>query len=334
MNALVKAPIGAMSTRFAGVPVEDDLSAGISGGFARVSFKGKTWAVQHRGETHAILRNDGSGDPVGSIEVVILKASAGLSKTYYKGGFVEGSSEAPDCMSNNGIVPDPQSPMKQAASCAACPMNRWGADIRQDGTAGKGKACKDTKRLAVVPLADIKNEVSGGPMLLRVPAASLQDVATYGKGVNKLGYHYYGVATRIGFDIKEAYPKLTFAPIRALTDAEADVVIAHRTDSVIDAIMAETPAEAAAPAPVAEDEMQFEQAPAAPPPAAMAAAPVAPAAAPEPAPVKATRTPRAAKPEAPAPVVAAPATVPDAPVASTEEFDNALDAELAALMGN
>jgi hypothetical protein len=337
MNALTKMPpnMGQMSSRFAGVPMEDDLSGGISGGFGRISFKGKTWKVHHRslpdGEK-IIERNDGSGDSVGSIEVVILKASTALSKTYYKGGFVEGSAEPPTCMSGNGVVPDAQSIDKQAATCALCPKNRWGSDERQDGTAGKGKACKDTKRLAVVPLDDIENDTFGGPMLLRVPPASLQDVATYGKAVNKLGYHYYGVATRIGFDVKEAYPKLKFSPMRALTDAEADIVIAHQKGAAIDSIMAEAVVgQAALPAPE-EPEVQFEQPPVkAAPVEAPAPEPVPdPVVVPAPAPVKA----RATKPKPAAPVEAAPPpTVPDQPT-SDVSFDDALDAELNALMGD
>jgi len=356
MNALVKPPtnMGQMSAHFAGQPVADDLGAGVQGGFGRVGFKGKVWSIHWAGEAHQLLRNDGSGDPLGSIEVVILKASTHVSKTWYETGFVEGSTAAPDCLSANGITPDPNSPKKQSATCATCPRNAWGSQIKQDGTAGKGKACSDVKRLAVVPLADIPNEMFGGPLLLRVPAASLQDVASYGKGVAKLGYHYYAVATRIGFDAKEAFPKLTFSPIRALTDAEAAMVIQMRDDPSVDRILAEdTPIAApTAPAPATPD-MQFEQPVTAPQtttaspqtttraptttafggtPAVGAAGVATPAPTAAATTTKSARTPRAPKPAAPAQVANTSAD-PSPTAPGDDDFNAALDAELDNLMG-
>lgn len=371
MNALtIPSNMGALSTRFQGQVFEDDLSSGISGGFPRMGFKGKVWTVHSRGESYPLIRQDGSGDPLGSIEVVIVKSSQGISKTYYAGGFVEGSTAAPDCMSSNGVTPDPSSPNKQCSTCALCPKNVFGSDVRQDGTAGKGKACKDTKRLAIVPLNDLKNEVYGGAMLLRVPAASLQDIAMYGKGCMKLGYPYYAVGTRIGFDPKEAFPKLTFSPIRALTDPEADIIIEMQSDPAIDRILAEDVGEAIAAGVAAAQEqgLQFEQptpvaapAPAqvAPAPAPVqapapaqaapkpapggfgggAAAPVQAAAQPVAAPTQAAPKPRASRGAAQAQAAAqaapqpAPAPAPAQAQAPAADVEADLDAKLAALMG-
>ena len=50
----------------------DDLSAGVTGGFAVVSFRGSKWRVKYQGEEHPVLNAD--GDPIPSLEVVILKA--------------------------------------------------------------------------------------------------------------------------------------------------------------------------------------------------------------------------------------------------------------------
>ena len=330
MNALMNVTnnMGALSTVFQNETAQDDLGSGVSTGFGRIGFKGKVWTIHHHGESLPILRNDGTGDPVASIEVVIVKSSSVVAKTFYEKGYEEGSNVAPDCMSSNGLTPDPHSPNKQCASCAACPRNAWGSQMRADGSAGKGKACSDAKRLAVVPLADIKNDMYGGPMLLRVPAASLQDVATYGKGVAKLGYPYYAVATRIGFDPMDAFPKLTFTPIRALTDEEALMVMEHRNDESIDRILAENAPVLALPEPSAPP-LQFEQAP-------VQAAPV------QAAPVQAAQQPKQAARTgagggfggAPAPAPqAAPQVVEDANVAAPADFDATLDEKLAKLMG-
>ena len=192
-----------------------------------------------------------------SIEVVILKAAGHLSKIFYKDGYKEGSTESPDCYSNNGVTPDINSKNKQSNTCAACPMNAWGSRITPAGK--PGKACSDSKRAVVVPLADLTNEVYGGPMLLRIPAASLQDLAQYGQKMGSMGYPYYAIGTRISFDTKEAFPKFVFNAIRPLSDEEADQIIALRDDSRVARILSESEVAAEQPAPTPAN--VFEQPP-------------------------------------------------------------------------
>ena len=105
-------------------------------------------------------------------------------------------------------------PRSRTTTCAGCPQNAWGSRITPAGK--KAKACADSKRVAVSPLGDIRNEAFGGPMMLRVPAASLVDFANYGDGMDARGYQYYAVGTKMSFDSAEVYPKLVFEPIRPL----------------------------------------------------------------------------------------------------------------------
>lgn len=260
MNAIVPQQFGQLSQRFAGAVVEDDLSAGVSSGYGLIGYRGKVWSLRHRGQDTQLMRDDGDG-PRGSIEVVILKASTHISKIYYEGGWVEGSNSPPDCFSTNGVTPDPASTKKQHSVCASCPKNAWGSRITPSGKAGK--ACSDNKRLAVVPAGDINNDVFGGPMLLRVPAASLQDLAQFGQKMQKLGYPYYAIATRIAFDQNESYPKFVFSAIRPLTDAEAEQVLASRDTDQVGRILAEASEFAIEPEQTRQEELKgaFEQPP-------------------------------------------------------------------------
>lgn len=338
---------GAVSTRFAQHPsANDDLTAGVAGGFSSIGFKGKVWSIRHKGEEIKLMRPDGDG-PMNSIEIVIVKAPSVVSKTWYEGGYVEDSKAPPDCSSNNGVTPLMSSPKKQAATCSLCPHNQWGSAMR-DGVAGKGKACADVKRLAVVPQHDINNEVYGGPMLLRVPSASLQELTAYGYVLQKLGYPAAGVATRVSFDTAEAYPKFKFSPIRALTDEEVDMVLALREDARVGRILSEAAEPLALTAPAQEATPQFEQ------PALAAVAPkaaAAPAAAEPAEPAKpapgagfgggaAPAAPKAASKAAAkpvtskvAPVAAAPEpTGQEGPEVNNEDFEAGLDADLANLL--
>lgn len=262
-NITVPNNFGAVSTRFANQKTEDDLSAGVSSGYGIISYRGKVWRTKFRGEETNLMREDGDG-PRSSIEVVILKAAGHLSKIFYRDGYKEGSTESPDCYSNNGVTPDINSKGKQSNTCANCPMNAWGSRITPAGK--QGKACSDSKRAVVVPLADIANEVYGGPMLLRIPAASLQDLAQYGQKMGPMGYPYYSIGTRISFDTKEAFPKFVFNAIRPLSDDEADQIIAMRDDPRVARIISESEVVTSQPAPTPAS--VFEQPPqAAAPPA-------------------------------------------------------------------
>jgi hypothetical protein len=237
MTALTTSKFGALASRFAGKPVVDDLGTGIQTGFGVIGTLGKVWSIRFRGENFPLMRPDNTG-PVSSIEVVIVKAATVISKLYYVNQYVKGSTDRPDCFSTNGVVPDPTAPKKQHANCTECPQNQWGARITPAGK--KAKACNDVKRLAVVPLQDIANESFGGPLLLRVPPATLQDLALYGSKLNHQGYPYFAVATRISFDHTVAHQKYVFDEIRALTDDEADLVLKHQNSAITARILSES----------------------------------------------------------------------------------------------
>lgn len=250
--------------------VNDELGQGVASSYGIVGYKGKVWSIRYQGEEQVLMRDDGDG-PRNSIEVVLVKASPAISKIFYERGYVEGSSEAPDCWSSNGQVPDPGAQKKQSPTCATCPKNAWGSRVTEAGK--QGKACSDSRRVAVVPTGDIDNELFGGPMLLRIPAASLKDLKAYGDKMNSYQYPYYAVATRVAFDPQEAYPKFVFSAVRPLNDEEAKKVLAMRSDEKVAAVLAENvvaEAPAAAPAAPSVPSSPFEQdqpAPAAPQPA-------------------------------------------------------------------
>jgi len=198
-----------------------DLSSGVRGGYSVVSIRGSRWHIKV-GDEETTVTDPVSGDPVGSLRLVMLKSSPNVSKNFYQGGYEEGASEAPTCWSIDGVVPDPAAD-KQAPSCAGCPKNQYGSRITDAGK--KVKACGDSRRLAVIPEGDFANELYGGPMLLRVPASSLSNLAQFGKKMKNKGFPYNTIVTRVSFDHTVSFPKLEFNATRPLTDEEADEII-------------------------------------------------------------------------------------------------------------
>ena len=258
-NVVPFAP-GQVSRVFGNGPVQDDLSAGVQASFGVIGYKGKVWSIKYRGDEVQLLRNDGDGAR-NSIEVVIVGAAKNLSKIYYASGYTEGANSAPDCFSTDGLVPSPSATSRQSPTCASCPQNVWGSKISE--VSGKPtKRCADSKRLAIVPLQDIHNEMYGGPMLLRVPAASLQELGQFGEKMKQLGYPYYAIGSRISFDTEVSYPRFTFQAIRPLTDEEASKVVELRNGASVGRILAEAQELTSAPVISASAlEQAFEQPP-------------------------------------------------------------------------
>jgi len=191
-----------------------EYSHGAVEGFGVISYRGKTWRLKHKGEEHVLTRD---GEPITRLDVVLLKANKEYSKVYYASKYQEGDDSPPDCMSSNGIVPDPGVERKQCATCEACPMNVWGSRITDAGE--KAKACQDSRRMAVLLTDETLDITAVEPVLLRVPPASLKDLKIYADTMAKVGVPLWKVITRVGFDVEAAYPKLQFKPFGFNEDA-------------------------------------------------------------------------------------------------------------------
>jgi len=276
MSQQIALPQGfALSNLFAGqVAANTSLTEGLSGGYAVVSIKGKCFKIKHGGnETPLVVEVQGMKYAAPYMDVVLLSANAHFSKTFYRTAYVEGSDQQPDCSSEDGVHPNVAAPISLA--CGICPMNAFGSRVSDNG--GKGKACQDVRKLAIVPASDLKNELYGGPMLLRVPPASLGSLADFARSLNDMGIPYYGVVIRMLFDSTEAFPKLLFQVARALTDAEAAVVKDAREGAQVKNVLgatAATPPAASAPAPAPEPVLQQTVLQQAPPPAPVQQAPL------------------------------------------------------------
>lgn len=100
------------------------------------------------------------------------------------------------------MTPSDNSPLKQAENCQVCPNNQFGSD-------GKGKACKNTRVLAVLPPDADEN----------TPLWTLTTSPTANKGfdgfVNGVARVFklppVGIIATVGFEENETYARLTFS---------------------------------------------------------------------------------------------------------------------------
>jgi len=174
--------------------------------------------------------------------VAIISYNPHPSRTFYKGKYVEGSTDKPDCYSDDGIAPAADAETPQATKCATCPQNVWGSRKTEDGR--DAKACSETRRLAIVSTSRVDD-----PMLLRVPTTSQKALGEYQALLASHKAPIQGVVTRIKFDHEKAYPSLLFEPV-GFVDEETAEKIAEQADSLlVKQIIGVSPVEAK-PAPV------------------------------------------------------------------------------------
>ena len=182
------------------------------GGGKRISIRGGVFRMLVNGEE--LMTNEDR-----AMNVVIVKAS-GIGRQYYSGTYEEGGpGKAPNCWSTDGAKPSADVKNPQASACLSCPQN-----IKGSGQ-GESRACRYTQRLAVV----LEGDLSGDVFQLVIPATSI-----FGKGVDgqKLPMQAYAqlmaqnkfpigaFVTEMRFDTSSATPKLTFRPIRPLSEDE------------------------------------------------------------------------------------------------------------------
>jgi hypothetical protein len=223
-------------------------------GFSSISIKGQRWALKHKGETFPFTRED-DNSPLTYLDVVILDTNPYTSKIYFGDGpYNEETASGPICASIKGDVPDPGVSMPQSRACANCPHNAWGS-----GGSGRGKACQDNRRLAVMLMPKMTQNMKGfngiallDPVFLKIPAGSLRTCKAYSDQLDSQGLPFYSVVTRLSFNPQKQF-EIMFELREALSDKAAQHVIPWITDSLTQQIIGLTPTALPAPAAVEEE---------------------------------------------------------------------------------
>lgn len=145
---------------------------------------------------------DGTKTP-GPLELVIVDFAS--ANTYYEGTYDPKNIAPPLCFAIGNeptkLVASDNSPAKQAASCAVCPMNQFGSN-------GDGKACKNSRVMAVLP----PDATADTPLwLLRTSPTAIKGFDAYVAGVARMfNLPPIGVVTEVSLDPNSTYPSLRF----------------------------------------------------------------------------------------------------------------------------
>lgn len=181
-------------------------------------------------KSFALPSGEITGDPQ---ELVILDFVS--TNMLYDGVYDPSNVQPPVCFAigdnPDRLIASDNSSDKQSDTCASCPMNRYETAAR-----GKGKACKNMRLLAVMPV-DATDE---DPIwLLRVSPTGLKSYDGYVRNLaQRNNLAPIQVVTKVGFDPNEEYPSLRFAP-EATLDGERLAFFASRMEEAAELIRTE-----------------------------------------------------------------------------------------------
>jgi hypothetical protein len=124
------------------------------------------------------------------------------------------------------LIPSENSPNVQSTTCATCPMNQFGSSPN-----GRGKACKNTRVLAVAPI--LENGEAPPLWLMSVSPSAMKPFDAY---VHSLASKHRtiptGVVTEITLDTNVQYSSPKFRVVRPLEGAELGVYMELRGEAM------------------------------------------------------------------------------------------------------
>lgn len=202
------------------------------------------------GDRIRFVGNTGFRTPDGmegeELEVVILDFTS--VNLFYEGAYDRDNPAPPSCFAIGNeptkLVPSPNSPAVQSDSCAACPNNAF-------GSAGRGKACKNTRLLAVTPA--VVEEGGDQPVwIMSIPPTSIKAFDAYVSSlVSKHETSPIGVVTQVTMDRSVDFAAPRFKTVKKFDPSELGPFFEIR-EAAKQRILAEpdvTPRTAKAPAP-------------------------------------------------------------------------------------
>jgi hypothetical protein len=167
-------------------------AAAAGGGTARISIQG------------GILQID--GNPVPGNELVCLVADFVMENRYFTSDFDPDNPSSPDCYAYGreleDMGPHDDAEDKQHETCAGCPQNEWGSSDK-----GRGKACRNTYKLLVVPAGTLEggrftppeaeDDLSGELYSLSIPPTSLKAYTAYVDAQSARLRPQWGIYTKV-----------------------------------------------------------------------------------------------------------------------------------------
>lgn len=181
-----------------------------------ISTKGKLFTFPD-GKTHQ-----------GPIQAVVLDFRN--FNRYYDAVYNAKDPKPPLCFALDKTIhlkPHAEAREPQHAQCEGCQWNEWGSAP----SGSKGKACRNTVRLAVTPP---DATAADDPYILTVSPTALKSWAKYVAELERAGKHPIEAVAEISFDANTSYPTLLFRILGASENVESLWAIREKAQMYLD----------------------------------------------------------------------------------------------------
>lgn len=258
-KAPVSAPRAAQAPQAAPVPAvrQQGAIALPADLMAELGAAAKEAAAKERPQVSRISLKSGvmsyGGDAVPGNNMDVIIVCGAQRNVFYAGQYDPNNIVNPNCfalgdgdepMLAHENVPDEsvpeaseKTPRETPRSCKGCAMNEWGSDLR----GGRGKACKETRRLIVLP-ANVLDDENPAEAIAKSEMAIIDlpvtSVGNYGSLVNSLaatlGLPVWAVVTNVLVSphAKKQF-EVTFTPLRPAGDEETIRALMKRRDEAL-----------------------------------------------------------------------------------------------------
>ncbi len=183
------------------------------------------------------LKFNGADIPGNRMNVVILAHV--IENALYTDRYDPNNPTSPACFelgtNESEMGPHEKSTDPQHDACKGCPMNEFGS-----ADTGRGKACKNTRRLALVPEDSLDDIESAEVAFIKVPPTSVKNWATFVKKVaDTLDMPPLGVLTEISLspDAKHQF-HMNFKIVNELDDGDVVAALLEKQKEVMTPLMA------------------------------------------------------------------------------------------------
>jgi hypothetical protein len=144
----------------------------------------KAVAEQHTAPVSGISLKSGvmsyNGEPVPGNKLECIILTSVFENTYFPGRYDPDKIVPPACYSKSvhkeGMVPYENVLDQQGDACATCANSQWGSDPN----GGKGKACKEKVKLAIIPAGLDSTQVATAEVaIMTIPVTSVRNWGNY-----------------------------------------------------------------------------------------------------------------------------------------------------------
>ena len=179
------------------------------------------------------------GQPVAGNSMDVLVLATVFRNVFYAGRFDPNNIQNPNCFAisqtDKDMAPHENVAEPVAESCATCPNHEWGSDPN----GGRGKACKEGRRLVLMPASALTDPESVKGCELALMDLPVTSVKNWSNTVNQLatasGLPYWAVVIRVEVrpDAKTQF-KVIFSPVRVVDDKEVLTALMARHRVAVD----------------------------------------------------------------------------------------------------